>query len=465
MTDVMTTAALSAIPKPGINGKLRSSRALWPMVVGISSIPVAWFLGVGFIWYHILAITWAARNPRAFRAIGAVDIAFYLLVSTLAFSLTFSPARGYGSLDRMFGAANNISLIVVYYLCYKTARYVANSGIITDEAVAVIFRNIRNIFKLFLGLGVVLAVIWYLLGQYDWSTRTVFGFLVPDLPGILGEYQQTALVNTDYLFGAKIPRVSIFAPFATTAAAVLMLLTGIGYLLRAGVKTQGAKLTKKLGLMSYISVFATIARASILAVTVAWTLRYMVGRGRALGLLVSLLALLVLYYLYATGVGLFDLLNEARPGSSAARLGNYDASVSLVMSESPFYGLGVKPRLDVSFIPLGSHSSWISYLVRGGIIGTALASLFYVFFMFWNVAKIVLGYAAGSPRYDLYAITGALMACGFLSYYSVQDVDAYGVVAFLAGTYAGLLSVVATQGTVVNVAPATTGIRVTRPKV
>jgi hypothetical protein len=418
-------------------------------LVGISSIPIAWILGIGFIWYHVLAIIWASRNAKAFKTIGLVDVAFYLLVLTLFISLTLSPARGYGTADRMFGAANNISLIIVYYLCLKTSRYVSFSGMITKGVSRRIEKSIRNIFLMMIVGGIVLSIIWYALGQHDWSTRTIFGFMVPDLPGIVAEYQDTPLVNTDYFFGAKVPRVSIFAPFATTAAAMLVLLSGIGYLLRAGSESEETKGQVRFGLLSYIAVFMTIARASLFAVTVAWIVRYFVGLGRMFGVFAILIAAFGLYYLYESGVGLFDLLNEARPGSNAARLGNYDASISLVMSEAPFFGLGVKPRLDVSFIPLGSHSSWISFLVRGGMIGTTLAALLYIGAMSISVVRIVLGYANGSPKYDLNAMTGAVLAVGFVAYYSVQDADAYGVVAFLAGIYTGLLSAVAMRGRVV----------------
>ncbi|MDC9826319.1 O-antigen ligase family protein [Devosia sp. ZB163] len=434
----MSSVSIEA-PPPSL-GQWRAPLALRPFFIAVALFPFVWITGLEFIWYPTLAVVLAWRNRRAFHHIGAFDLLFFALMATLLLSLALAPAIATGSLDRVLGAANNLALIATFYFCAKSARYFLNSGSLNDDATTLfLMRALRRNMLAFLIVSAALYCIWFVSGGSDVSMPTLLG-LLPKLPGILSEYQQAVLVESDYLLGIKLPRSSLFAPFATTAAFLLAMMAGI-YLLLSGIRVQ-PDFRRSSGLvpLNVAAVSMTLSRASMLAVIAAWLLAAFTSRLKMAGLLCILAVVGLISFNLASS---FELLADARPGSSSTRISMYEDSVELVLEQSPIYGIGVKPRTNERNIPIGSHSSPISFLVRGGLLGMTFGVLLYLAPIIRSVMRIFLSFALGAHRFKRPTLYGASYSLAFLAFFLVQDIDAYASAAFFGGVFVGLLNGVA----------------------
>lgn len=79
--------------------------------------------------------------------------------------------------------------------------------------------------------------------------------------------------------------------------------------------------------------------------------------------------------------------NEFRQASSGTRFTSYVTAWQLTMEQNPLTGLGYTPEMpELIHVPVGSHSSWTSILIRGGflaVIGFA--------WMYWLLIKRLFG--------------------------------------------------------------------------
>lgn len=81
--------------------------------------------------------------------------------------------------------------------------------------------------------------------------------------------------------------------------------------------------------------------------------------------LVLIIGILSWQYVYFK---LSDML-LARAGSNSCRLTIYESSIKLVLERSPVIGMGIKDMLSTLPYPYGSHSSYIGYFYKAGILG------------------------------------------------------------------------------------------------
>ena len=81
--------------------------------------------------------------------------------------------------------------------------------------------------------------------------------------------------------------------------------------------------------------------------------------------LVLIIGILSWQYVYFK---LSDML-LARAGSNSSRLTIYESSIKLVLERSPVIGMGIKDMLSTLPYPYGSHSSYIGYFYKAGILG------------------------------------------------------------------------------------------------
>jgi O-antigen ligase len=159
--------------------------------------------------------------------------------------------------------------------------------------------------------------------------------------------------------------------------------------------------------------------------------------------IVVLLLPMVVSAAIAFGPDLVQRAIELRSGSSSIRLLVYKLSVDAVIKEGPFIGLGVKPRTDEAFIPIGSHSTFISILVRGGFLGLLCSIGAFLFIPAINVVKLALAYIRHNNFDEEFRVaTRCVIATyfGCAMFLVFQDVDAYASIAALIFAYFGVLN-------------------------
>jgi hypothetical protein len=79
--------------------------------------------------------------------------------------------------------------------------------------------------------------------------------------------------------------------------------------------------------------------------------------------------------------GFLEDQDSLRPGSSTTRFGSYLGGIQYATSQGPLVflaGSGAKPPAADEMLAVGSESSWVGLLVRGGLVCVALLATFLV---------------------------------------------------------------------------------------
>lgn len=85
-------------------------------------------------------------------------------------------------------------------------------------------------------------------------------------------------------------------------------------------------------------------------------------------IITTVLLFIILLYFSSVITDIF----EKRSDSNSMRMIIYERSIDRMINNSPFIGMGVKDLIGNSIYPYGSHSSFIGYLYKVGILGSIL---------------------------------------------------------------------------------------------
>lgn len=392
----------------------------------ISLIPLWWILGVDFIVFHILTLFYFFKCPFIFK----INDFFQLFISLLIFLLLFSLLISNANIDRWFASLNNISIFIVGYFYYSYTKLYLIRNPITYQ---------KRFFKYFFILSCVyiaaaiLAAILYFIGFAQVSFTTGLGLLPFNLPGLLGEYQNAQLFKPNWFFFSTVPRLFIFSLFATGSALVIALsgYLGVNFINPKNYKARFIFLS-----LVFLCIVFTLSRTSIVAFLISFSLLILFYLGKSLSTYLLLIFICFSALIISFSSDLFSTLLDARAASTSARLMVYTQSIDFVLKNGIFLGLGIKPRLDDFFIPLGSHSTFISILVRGGSISFMLfscAMTIIVFKIFRSAIRLIF-LKSQINAYNTYFIFSLPPVLCALAYILLQDMDAYPSICVLIMT-------------------------------
>ena len=91
---------------------------------------------------------------------------------------------------------------------------------------------------------------------------------------------------------------------------------------------------------------------------------------------------LVLMYLLIPS-GAIDSLLGVRTTSSNVRFLSYQYAVDFLLNQKPFFGFGARTESYLSDISIGSHSTIIGLLYKGGLISMLFFSIFLIYKVLW----------------------------------------------------------------------------------
>lgn len=145
---------------------------------------------------------------------------------------------------------------------------------------------------------------------------------------------------------------------------------------------------------------------------------------------------------------LLQQLNEvylARSASNSARYFIQAFSLNLMYETSPIFGLGIKPRVDELFhgyFPVGSHSTYIGYYVKNGLLGGTLI-LFFFLSLFLKSLQVLVREKLNRHKFILNILFIEILIILFF-----EDIDAYELnallfgflIAYVKGTFSGKAS-------------------------
>ena len=411
------------------------------LAFGIRWAPLAWLLGISEPFTALTAVAAGMSllrdRPRRFP-IAALSITGFMLLGIVGVLGAF--ARGEPT-DRVVAAVFNLAVWAIGFAVWLTVRRDASR-----EARKVLLRSIRAAGLWAAGAAVVTAFAWG-LGERRITFTTPLAAALPDsvhavMPAILTSAVKPVVFRVDWLLGEAVPRLQAFHPYpnALALAAGLALVAQLALYERDRTMSRRARFGRRVttGLLVFTLVL-TWSRAILIAfaatAAVAWLLQSAPARARtfvaALLVWLATVGMAIVVLNPSIGVETMAGVGDARSGSTATRLNLYAITWQLAL-ERPWLGSGIKPRLESSSIPVGSHSTVLGTALKFGVFGVAIVAAWAVVLGLRSARLLVSG-----DRERQAIAVGVLMV---LAWSLIEDLDAPIVAAVQAFTVIGLAS-------------------------
>ncbi|MGY1635474.1 O-antigen ligase family protein [Geodermatophilus sp. SYSU D00742] len=326
-----------------------------------------WLLGAGFLWWPWVLVRLLLRLRRDHRPPLLVSGIAVLLLLSLVLALPSGPSAG-----RVLGALLNLAVWVTVAL-FVAAR----------PGTAELAGIGRGLVDLALVQAVLTLLAWLAHPRFQ-DLRLPLDHVLPagltEDPSI-SAFTTTHLAFLDY-FGQPVVRSAGILGNPTWSGAlaalgILLLLVGVRYVPRGGA--AGVALT--LGCVAVLvpSLVLAYSRNTVLALLVALAAAAVVALRRrtgpaVFGALVCLaVAVLVAVLALVPVASLVSDLNATRAGSAETRGDIYATTWErITAAPTPFLGSGVKERVPGLVASLGSHSTYLGLVYRGGFLAAAL---------------------------------------------------------------------------------------------
>lgn len=235
-----------------------------------------------------------------------------------------------------------------------------------------------SILKILIFLFILFIFFKYFLLVERVSVPTLASFFLPNsLPGMFDFYINKRIIVPDYFAGFT-TRFTGFGPFAN-AASILCL---VAYYLSMPLMT-----TNKSKILFWLVTFWMIWETHSRITTAAFfltTFLYLLPKRRknpAQTLGIVAIVLVLMYLLIPSGV--IDSLLGVRTTSSNVRFLSYQYAVDFLLNQKPFFGFGARTESYLSDISIGSHSTIIGLLYKGGLISMLFFSIFFIYKVLW----------------------------------------------------------------------------------
>jgi len=388
----------------------------------VALIPVWWLLGFGFFVFHASSLYIALLLRDRLLPRDGFQFAVLGVVGVLLLSLAYNAVAVGVDLSRIIAALNNISVMLVGYCHYTYCRFLYRAD---DQWVVAISRVMWKLCAVSILLAVPLSYAVFTGKLQILGVPTLLGVMLPPMDNLLGLYQKADFVARNWFDGGDMPRLMILSTNATASA---------GLIAMSGFIATGYAMSRYrwlawgfLGLVLF-TVGATLTRAALFGAVLGVFVVMFAKIHKRYYLLVFACIPLALGAALALLPDVLARVNDMREGSSNARFIAYQASFDEAMRVNPFIGLGVKPRVDDLAIPIGSHSTLFSTLVRGGGLGALIALFAFFVIPAWKGGKLLLKLirrSDGFGRMRPYAIAGLGGLPSFLAYCTFQDIDVY----------------------------------------
>ena len=393
--------------------------------------PLWWLLGLNVFVYQF-AVMWIFskmmfQHMRTSRILVLPKLAFYPVLVTLTLGASLLLNIGQNDATRSLAALYNLSfwimgilLIIAAYNSF-TERFL-RSCIDVSEALIVT-----------IGILSFFALIFWLRGISNMEMKTPLLQALPWFERIVLLKSSTTarLISSDWFAGGFRPRVFVLSPYPTALAALLIMLLPL-YV----IGSSAGKIRKwMVGALGAGALLLTLSRTAILALIVGSTAVFVLNRRHRWGLLIGLLIIFILVWPFL--MMSFDEIGDVRKGSTAFRQEMYSYTIETVMRSSPIIGIGIKPREDYLAIPLGSHSMYLSILLRSGILGVMAFIAFQV--------NIVIVWFRGTrksmtPQLRSFWTAVGIALFSMCLWMATEDLDAPQLVAFVYFLFVGILA-------------------------
>jgi hypothetical protein len=284
----------------------------------------------------------------------------FLFVLVYVYSLAVHAADGPAS--RVIASVYNLSYWVMgFFLMLVVSNFFSLEKI--QDMAGVLFPLAWSIAFLFF-----MMLFLSSRGHIEFSVPTPL-YWMGDILGntaLVQESVSMTLLVYDWFNEVTRPRFNALSPYATATAALIMLV-----LIMTIVRALFGKKVKSptvffLSTVNFFALLLTLSRTTVIAFGAGFVAVAILRKKEPFLWFLAFLVVLVLSYpLLEQGL---SWILGLRIGSTTARFDLYRISLEQLDGIDWLFGVGLKPRMEDSLYPLGSHSTYLSLLFRTGFI-------------------------------------------------------------------------------------------------
>lgn len=246
-------------------------------------------------------------------------------------------------------------------------------------------------------------------------------------------FDTVSLTRKDFLFDNMVPRLTLFGEYANSTAILAILLLVIYSFVRAA---PGKIINSKIVFLSVLLiVIATGSRIAILSIVLMAPFIFFGESRKYLSKSLIFYLLISFLYLFLDSTGFLVGIKDLKSNSSNTRVDLYLNSLNVLLDTNPFTGLGLKPIVPgLSILPLGSHSTYLGYIIKNGALGLIFVSLF----LAWLASRLyIYGIRFGSNYFYENNFKNYCLLTLISIIFLFEDIDAYAINCLLFGIIIG----------------------------
>lgn len=331
--------------------------------------PLWWVIGIDFIVYPA-AIFFCLIFFKP-KPLDIYEKTLLALIATYWLSLLLALLNDAES-GRAIAALYNLSLLGMGLLIHNWMRiYFIHMHSTSIE------RVMMWLFSFSVMLTMIVFIYHESTGIIPLQFPSLMGILTPPTEGLAGRAQiLNFLIYNWYGINHYGPRYYLLAPYVA-AAPLAYVVFAVFTLLGAAKKNYLGKVFIVLCLFTLVLLSAT--RSVLLGIGVGTLLSGLFLLPWRAKILFTVCAVSILGLGFVLLENPASIVSDYRVSSNELRLLSYAQGFHQVMENNPLFGLGIKPMdQELAGIPTGSHSTFISALTKGGLVGLLLCmSAFY----------------------------------------------------------------------------------------
>jgi hypothetical protein len=337
-------------------------------------------------------------------------LSFFLLIQFL--SLILSVRTDLFSIGRMLAHLHNIfAFCFIFFGYYLLSHSTYRSYLI------------KYIPKLFYWIILIIVVssIYSILTKSELEYRGVLAFL-----GIDNKLTNVYFNRIDWFIFSSFPRTKVFGIYPNSTGLLLILLHAL--LISLCWNYWSSKKKHFSFFLLFFGCFMTGSRTFVILSLLLYTI-FLTTSKLKLNLFLLVIPVLALF-----SFPLLEYFLSLREGSNDARSNIYLASIALTMENGPLFGLGLKPilpNLNIPY-PLGSHSTYIGYFTKCGLIGFTFIAGAVLYVSGGYIKSLIHSFHRSSmfERIRFYRYSSFILILVALI---LEDLDSYELLTFVFG--------------------------------
>jgi len=326
---------------------------LWPIIIFPKQLQIV-FIGI--------ILCFLLRQGKIIFDGLSYFLIFYLVIYLI--SIFYNLFQHSYEFDRILATFNTLSIWIIamfFYLLYKSFQ------LDLQELVKIGFVN----YFILIGLWMISQIFHYLLGVSEFS--------------IFGHY----LSNIEWFSGGPVLRFVGFMDYANLVIMFFMFFYPLFcmYALRLNRRWFGWFLI----VLGIFPVYSTYSRSGYFIILLGISLfifhqfiknSSIVTRGFLYCIVATLLVISIFYTNLVDNIELiFSDVYNAREGSNDTRSYLMEESMKVTFDKSPVIGMGIKTDSKLGY-PLGSHSTFIGFFYKSGMIGFIIGTIMFLLISF-----------------------------------------------------------------------------------